>query len=282
MKTIFKLFRVEHYLKNLLIFLPLFFNRHFLNIFLLRNVVFGFIAFSLVSSAVYIFNDIQDVESDRHHPKKKNRPIASGAVSISKAYLLGLISLGVSLFFGILASNYISLLFLIIYLALNIGYSLGLKNKPLLDIAILSSGFLIRLMYGAALSSVTISGWLYLTVISGSLYLGLGKRRNEFDRMGDSTKVREVLKYYNYGFLDKNMYVYMALSITFYSLWTVQQSNPLIVWTVPIIIFIFMKYSLDIETESDGDPVSVILHDKSLYVLVMIYMIIMTYAIYVY
>jgi decaprenyl-phosphate phosphoribosyltransferase len=240
LKAILKLFRVEHYLKNVLIFLPLFFNEQLLSWADLSIVIFGFIAFCLISSAVYIFNDIQDCEKDKQHPKKRFRRIASGVISVKLAFVLFGLSLAFSLVFSLLTGHLSSLIYLSIYLLLNIGYSLGLKNKPLIDIAILSSGFLLRLMYGAVLGEVLISGWLYLTVISGSLYLGLGKRRNEFDRSEELGKTREVLKYYNYSFLDKNMYVYMALSITFYSLWALQYGSHLMVWTVPIIYYIHL------------------------------------------
>lgn len=280
MSNLIKLFRVKHYLKNALIFFPLFFSKSILDDGYLMDVVFGFISFSLLSSVVYIFNDIQDVEKDRMHPKKKNRPIASGKISVNKAYSLATISFFMSILFSIITKNYLSLVYIFIYLVLNLAYSLGLKNKPIIDIAILSSGFILRLMYGAALSHVLISNWLYLTVITGSLYLGMGKRRNELDKVDETGTTRAVLKYYNIDFLDKNMTTFMALTITFYSLWAVQFANHTMIWTVPIVILIFMKYSLNIETDSDGDPVEVVLHDKYLYLLVMVYVCVLTFAMY--
>lgn len=280
MRIYLKLFRVKHYLKNALIFFPLFFSKSFLNTNILFDVILGFFAFSLISSVVYIYNDIKDVVKDRLHPRKKNRPIASGKITIGKAYILALISFVCALVFSLLTKNYFSIVYLIIYLLFNIAYSMGLKNKPIIDIAILSSGFIIRLMYGAALSQVVISNWLYLTVIAGSLYLGMGKRRNEFWKTDETGNTREVLKFYNIDFLDKNMTVFMALTIAFYSLWAVQFSNSLMIWTVPIVILIFMKYSLNIESDSDGDPVEVVLQDKYLYLLVIVYIIVVTFALY--
>lgn len=280
MSNYLKLFRVKHYLKNTLIFFPLFFSKTLFNDRHLLNVFLGFASFCLITSVVYIFNDIQDVEKDKLHPKKKNRPIASGKISIKQAYTSAVLSLLFALVLSYFTKNYFSLIYVLIYLILNVAYSLGLKDKPIIDIAILSSGFLIRLMYGAALSHVEISNWLYLTVMAGSLYLGMGKRRNEFDKVDEAGQTRAVLKYYNIDFLDKNMYVFLALTITFYSLWAVQFMNQMMIATVPIIILIFLKYSLNIETDTDGDPVEVVLHDKYLYLLVLIYVFVLTFAMY--
>lgn len=281
MRDIFRLLRVEHYLKNGLVFLPLFFNKSLLNINELVIVIIGFITFSLLSSTVYIFNDIQDVEKDKLHPKKKFRPIASGKINTKTAYILAFVSFIISLLFGIYCGGIFSVSYLIVYLALNIAYSLGLKDKPLIDIAILTSGFLIRLMYGAFITRINISVWLYLTVMVGAIYLGFGKRRNELNKSKVLGETREVLKYYNYEFLDKNMTIFMTLTIIFYSLWTVQNDNQLMLWSVPMVIFILLKYSLDIETNSDGDPVSVLISDKFLIGLVLVLLIFMSIVLYV-
>ena len=113
--------------------------------------------------------------------------------------------------------NFRSFVLLISYLGLNVAYSMGLKNKPIIDIVILAAGFVIRIFYGGMITGVSISKWLYLVITSGSLYMGLGKRRNEMKKQTDT---RDVLKYYNVDFLDKNMYVCVALTIVFYALWT--------------------------------------------------------------
>lgn len=154
------------------------------------------------------------------------------------------------------------------YFLLNVAYSMGLKNKPIIDIVILAAGFVIRVFYGGVVTGVEISKWLYLVVTVGSLYMGLGKRRNELKKQ---TETREVLKYYNVAFLDKNMYVCMALANVFYALWTFEMPNPRTSWTIPVFIILLMCYSLDIEGESDGDPVEVILHDKILIAIVLVY-----------
>lgn len=274
MKKYLKLIRVHHYIKNFLIFAPLIFSVNLFEGSLLLPSVLGFFAFSLISSVVYIINDIRDAEKDRLHPTKCKRPIASGEITITAAITIAAVLFAVALILNHFASSSLAgVCYLILYLGLNVAYSLGLKDKPIIDIAILASGFLIRVLYGSAVTGIEVSNWLYLTVISAAFYFSLGKRRNEVAKFG-SNSTRKVLKYYSKNFLDKNMYVFLALINTFYALWTMDVGNehpvPL-VWTVPIVMLICMKYSLSIETDSDGDPVEVLLHDKMLLILCLIY-----------
>ena len=167
------------------------------------------------------------------------------------------------------------------YFGLNIVYSLGLKNVPILDIAILASGFLIRVLFGGAITSVTVSSWLYLTIISMSFYLGLGKRRNELKKH-KGKQTRTVLKYYNKNFLDSNMYVFSAVSLVFYSLWAQSYQKQLVLWTIPIVMIIVMKYNLDIESsDSEGDPINVIMHDFAIFILGIVYSILIFFALYI-
>ena len=286
MKNYLKLMRVHHYLKNVLIFLPLVFSQNLFDLTLLKKTILGFFAFSILSSIVYIINDIQDVEKDRKHPTKCKRPIASGAVSVKEAYILAVLIavIGITLNYFACGVNLLGWGFVLLYVGLNFAYSMGLKNLPIIDITILVSGFLIRVLYGSAVTAIEVSNWLYLTVISMSFYLGLGKRRNELDAQG--SKSRKVLKFYNHDFLDKNMYMCLGLTIVFYSLWCVDSttierySNSNIVWTVPLVMLICMKYSLNVEGNSDGDPVSVLLKDKILMGMVFFYVIIVLLIIY--
>ena len=282
-KNYLKLMRIKHYIKNLLIFLPLIFSLNFYNVEMCFTTFIGFLLFSLTCSIVYIINDIQDVEKDRNHPEKCKRPIASGNVKVKEAYILAIVLLTLILAIAIISKmNLNSLLILGLYLVLNVAYSKGLKNIPLADIVILVTCFLLRVILGAILINVAVSNWLYLTIISFSFYLSLGKRRNELERSTESgINVRDVLKYYNKSFLDKNMYLCLALTIIFYSLWCVDPINiekfgtNYLVFTVPLVMIICMKYSLNIEGDSYGDPVEVLLADKILIILVLLYIIAM-------
>lgn len=286
MKKYLKLFRCSHYLKNMLIFLPLFFSDNLFNVKNLIWLGYMIIPFCLVSSVIYIINDIKDVEKDKMHPQKSKRPIASGTISIYMAkkavYILVslmILTLGVVSWIDYLLPQVPFLLF--IYFIINFGYSSGLKNVPILDVFILAAGYLIRVFYGAVVIEVEVSPWLYLTVLTGALYLGMGKRRNEI-RNVNGVCTRKVLQKYNYEFLDKNMHICEGLAISFYALWAIQTDYYGMVWTVPYIIFIFMKYSLDIENEeSGGDPMRVILGDSLLVLLTLVYALTVFLIIYI-
>lgn len=275
-----KLMRVKHWIKNLLIFFPIIFSGQFVwKIEEILNYILGFLAFSFVCSIVYIINDIVDAPKDRLHEQKKNRPIASGKIKIPNAILFLIIllicAIGISIYL-LNNTSYLVLVFLLGYLIINLAYSFKLKNYPIIDVTIIALGFLIRTIYGGFLADIEISNWLYLTVLSMAFYLALGKRRNEIIK---STETRNVLTLYTKDFLDKNMYVCLALTIAFYALWATDITtianigNNLLIWTVPLVIIICMKYSLDIEQGKSGDPVEVLLKDKLLMFLVFIYMI---------
>lgn len=278
-----KLMRVKHYLKNFLIFLPIIFSKNFFDLDILIKTIVGFVAFSIVSSIIYILNDLKDIEKDKKHPIKKNRPLASGAVSKKSAIFL-MIILFITVILVLMISN---LLFnkgnvlLLIYFIINILYSLGLKNVPLLDITILSFGFVLRVLYGGFIISIPVSSWLFLTILSVSFYMALGKRKNELVKMKDS-KTRNVLKYYSKEYLEKNMYMFLTLAIVFYSLWsTLGVSTDLFQYSIVFVILILMKYNMDIEKDNFGDPVDVIFGDKILISITLIYAIFCFFALYI-
>ena len=248
MRKYINLLRIKHYIKNLLIFVPLFFGDMIFNKPKMRMGILGLICFCLISSAVYILNDLKDLNKDKLHPTKRNRPLASGQIKPTTAIIIMLLCIMMSCIVSIYLRNWMAFLLLILYFCLNVIYSMGLKNIPIVDIVILASGFVIRIFYGGIITNITISKWLYLVITVGSLYMGLGKRRNELKKQ---TKTRDVLK--------------------FYSLWTLEMPNPQISWTIPIFIILLMCYSLDVEGDSDGDPVEVILHDKILIGLLVLY-----------
>jgi 4-hydroxybenzoate polyprenyltransferase len=273
MKYYIKLARPHHWVKNVLVLLPLLCSGQFLEWGKLRSALWGFFAFSLLASAIYVINDIQDREKDRRSTTKCHRPIAAGTVSVSQATVFCIVLLLLAGLCGLMAAGlqWKAWCALGAYFLLNLAYSLGLKNQPLVDIAILVSGYLLRMLYGGAVTDIVLSKWLCLTVTAMSFYLGLGKRRGEL--LGQKEDTRVVLKFYSRSFLDQNMYMCAALAVVFYSLWTVDAmttqrvGSENLLWTVPLVILICMKYSLDVEGDSDGDPVEVLLHDKVLLLL---------------
>lgn len=287
MKNYIKLMRPHHYIKNILIFFPIVFSGNFFDSKLFLTSLFAFLSFSLATSFIYIINDIRDKEKDKRHEKKKSRPIAAEIISVKNAIIFALTLFIFSMFFSyltILSTNHLSYLYIIIYILINITYSLKLKTIPIIDVFILVIGFLIRVVYGASVIGVDVSNWLYLTIMAISFYLALGKRRNEIKKSGSES--REVLKYYNESFLDKNMYMFLSMSIVFYALWTIDLTNVYkfgnkLIFTVPVLILIFMKYSMDIENDNFGDPIDIVLKDRILFIMSLLYGIMVLGIIYI-
>lgn len=283
MKEYIKLIRAKHWLKNGLVFLPLFFSINLFNTSYYLGSILAFIVFSFTASIVYIINDMGDIEKDRLHPVKKKRPLAAGTISVKNAKIvIGVLVILAAIMMWYLYKNTNNLLVFIVpivYLVLNILYSKWLKHIPIIDVVILVSGFVLRVMYGGISIDVEVSKYLYLMIIFGSFYLGFGKRRNEIIKNGN--KSRKVLQLYNQEFLDKNMYVALALAIVSYTLWCVDPTtiqrieNDYLFWTIPLLMVILQLYSLNIEGNSHGDPIEVILGDKKLLVTAVIYVLMM-------
>lgn len=285
-----KLIRVKHWIKNLLVFLPLFFNASLFDSDLFIKSAMAFFIFSLISSIVYVVNDINDIEYDRNHVTKKNRPLASGKVSVREAYIiifvifLFLLSLFLIVFSNIECDKVLLALIPIIYIVINILYSKFLKNIAIVDVFIIVIGFILRLIYGSVITGIVISNWLYLMIIFLSFYLAFGKRRNEFIKHG--TESRKSLNVYNVNFLDKNMYLCLSLAIICYSLWCVDPTtiarigNNYLLWSILILLSILFTYNLIIENGSDGDPVEVLLGNKILCLLVLVFCIYVSSIIY--
>ncbi len=245
--------------------------------------------FSLLASIIYINNDIEDIENDKKHPIKKLRPLPSGEISIKKAnaikYILFLLVVIIEIFLYIKTKSVLAIIIPVLYLISNIAYSKGLKNVAIVDVIILVSGFLLRVIFGSVITGIEISNWLYLMVIFVSFYLGFGKRRNEIIKNG--SKSRKVLQQYNKEFLDKNMYSCLTLSIVCYSMWSTdaqviaKTGNNYLIWTIPILMIIFFLYGLEIENDSYGDPVEVIKNNKKILFMIGLYGLLMFLILYV-
>ena len=266
--TYLQLFRVKHYVKNLIIFIPAFFSGNLFNLPKLVLLFPAFFAFCFMASAIYIFNDICDIKNDRNHPIRKNRPLTNGSIRKSYAVASMFFCILLSVLLSVYLGNKPAFLLLFFYLVLNILYSKAFKKFPVIDIVVLASFYWIRLYYGGLVSHIEISQWLYLVVMSGSFYLALGKRRNE---LIVSEKSRDVLKYYSVSFLTHNMYVCSTLTVVFYALWTINVKKPEIIWTTPFLIILLMYYSFIIEGKSNGDPVEVIFNNRIIIIMALLY-----------
>ena len=284
-KGYLSLMRIKHYIKNVIIFMPCFFGGKIDDKVLMLRIVIAFCLFSLLASSIYVMNDYFDVEKDKNHPLKCNRPIASGKVSKKEAFIILAICMLVPITGNFLIFGYKCVAIITFYFFINIWYSaLGGKNICFVDILLLVLGYILRLFYGSAISGVVVSPWLYLVVLSGAFFLGYGKRRNELLNVKEDCNTRPVLRNYTSGFLEKNMYSCMTLTIVFYSLWCLDRvdyaNRTCILLSIPILMIALMKYSLDIEMDMDGDPVSVICKDKAIILCIIIEGILLAVGLY--
>lgn len=236
-----------------------------------------FIEFCLVSSCVYIINDIVDIDKDREHPKKRFRPIASGEVSVNNAIIVAAILMGVAVALAFISKNINSFLVICLYFGLNIAYSLYLKKMALVDVFVISLGFLMRIYAGAFAIDVKVSSWLLLTALSLSLFLAFGKRYGEKKKIDDKT-TRDVLADYDIKTLKGYISICMTLTIVFYSLYCAIGSGVLgenSVITVPIVMFAMFRYFMNLDKEvNDGDPTDVVLKDRVIQACVLLYVLI--------
>jgi len=267
LNSLFRIVRPHHFIKNLLIFLPILFIDEPIWPVLYHRLIPGFFAFCFLSSFVYIFNDIRDASLDKHHTIRSSRPIASGVISKKAAFFFGCLLLAVAVTINMLSAGglWAPWVLMALYLVINIGYSSGLKNLPVIEIVILAGGFLMRILYGVVLSGGTVSVWLLLSIVFLSTYLGFGKRRNELLYHG--TKSRKVLQYYKPKELNLFMGISFILSIAFYLLWCLYPgvaflTPPIGLYcSIPIVIAILFRYHSLINKKAEGDPVDILLKD---------------------
>lgn len=253
MTKFFTLLRVEQWVKNLFVFLPLFFSGNFLNTELFLKSCVAFVVFSLASSTIYIINDYADVESDRQHPDKKNRPIASGA--ISKKTALGIATLLIGLIISVLLFITAGLqqnigkfaIVILTYLGMNLAYTFRLKHVAIIDVCLISIGFVLRVMAGGYSTEIPISQWAILLTFVLALVLALGKRRGELINAQISGKTRRSLDGYNVQFADIALSISVTLAIISYLMFTVQPEvqnrfGNKIFYTFIFVVFAFLRY----------------------------------------
>lgn len=253
MKKYLKLLRVEQWVKNLFVFVPLFFSGNIKNIDLLTKSIFAFIIFSLAASIVYILNDYNDIEADRKHPEKRRRPLASGAISKSQAVgiFIGLIAADIALVFFAQAYFHEKLWkFAIIigsYFVMNLAYTFRLKHVPIIDIFIIALGFVLRVLAGGYITGISISQWAILLTFVLALVLAIGKRRGELINAQVSGKTRRALDGYNVQFADITLSISVTLAIVCYLMFTLSPEvqakfHQRVFYTVIFVVFAFLRY----------------------------------------
>ncbi len=225
------------------------------------TVFMAFLSFSLLSSAVYVFNDLKDLERDRLHPVKRKRPLPSGEVSVPSAILIGAFLLILSLTSGYFL-GWTFLLVLGAYALNNLLYTLYLKNYQLFDIFSIALGFVLRVYAGAVAIDVPVSTYLFLTIFFLALFLAIGKRRYELLLLGEDGKNhRRVLRHYSVYYLDQLMNISATLTLVVYTLYTLEVSRRGMVFTVPIVVFGLFRYYHITHNLNRGEPSDDLLSD---------------------
>ena len=215
------LMRPHHWIKNLFLFLPLFFAGEAFHINKLLDTTIGFFAFSLIASSIYVLNDYMDIEADRLHPQKCNRPLAAGTVSKAAALTLFLVCLLAGIGLGILIKPKF-LFVLVLYFLMNLCYSLGLKNISIRDVVLLSIGFVLRVKAGGIITMIAISQWLMIMVFLLAIFMAVAKRRDDILlKLESGVDLRKSIKGYNLDFLNACLALLSAVIIVAYLLYTI-------------------------------------------------------------
>lgn len=267
--ALIKNMRPKQWAKNLLLFAGLVFDRQLTYLPALERTIIGFLLFCLLSSSIYLINDISDLESDRKHPKKKFRPLASGALSVPAAIAAIVIFLAVAIGLGFWLSPLFGIGCLI-YLALNLSYSFWLKHIPVLDVLILASFYVLRVWAGVSLITVQrFSPWIYVFTTFLALFLGIGKRRAEILNNQNGHQTRRVLKGYTVEYLEQLLLIDLGLAIATYSLYTFLApnlpENHAMMLTIPFVIYGFFRYLYLVQVKNSGEaPEEILFNDRPL------------------
>lgn len=263
-----QLIRAHQWIKNLFLFAPAFFGAKILNEDNL-SLIPAFIAFSFISSAVYIINDYRDIEADRAHPSKKDRPLAAGTIKKATALVLFVFMLVSSSTIGYFISP-IFLSILLLYFFLNVGYSFGLKNIPILETFIVASGFLMRVIAGAIVTETPLSHWIIIMVFLLALFLILAKRRDDLVLyINTGTAARKSIMGYNLEFIDSSLTMLSAVIIVAYITYSIspetiaQFNNEYLYATTIFVIAGIMRYlKMTLMDQKSGSPVKALYTDR--------------------
>ena len=270
MKHFVSLIRMKHWVKNGFVFIPAFFGGVLFNQGNLILLIAGFFCFSFVASAIYVINDYRDIEVDRNHPEKKNRPLASGAISPSVGFIVATIFLiaGVGLAFFV---NKDFLYIILTYLVINLGYSLGLKNISILDIMMVASGFLLRTIAGGVIIGIDLSQWLLIMVFLGALFIALTKRLDDLILAEASGTISRKVKNYNLNFVYSGITMISGVSMVSYIMYTISDevttrlhSEHLYFTSIFVVAGILRYLQISLVEKNSGSPTKILLTDRFL------------------
>ncbi|WP_397386860.1 decaprenyl-phosphate phosphoribosyltransferase [Paenibacillus sp. BIC5C1] len=270
-----KLLRPKQWTKNLLLFAALLFSFEEIRTETILSTLLGFILFSLVAGCVYILNDYVDRDRDRQHPVKMFRPLASGQVNPAQALLFGILLLILSVGTAFVMNPLFGVL-CIVYFLLNVSYSFVLKHLVILDMMTIAAGFVLRAIAGGVLIHVPFTPWFLICTMLLSLFLAIGKRRNELTLLeGNTGSHRKVLDNYSITLLDQFNTIVTTATIISYSLFTFTSDRSIhLMWTIPLVIYGMFRYLYLIHMKNQGgSPDRVLFEDKPILITVILYVI---------
>ena len=273
-----KLLRPRDWAKNLFLFIPLFFSGDFFNWAIYPSLLMGFLAFCLVASGIYIINDYRDIEDDKKHPEKSKRPLASGQVSKNTALFISCLLL----IAGFVIAWFIRDKFLFvlgIYFVLNVAYSLGLKNIPILDIIIVAIGFVLRVKGGAVIALIGLSEWLNIMVFLLALFMAIGKRRDDvLYKLSSGTDMRKSITGYNLEFLNVVLALVCSVTVVAYFMYTISPEVILrlgtyrLYYTCLFVLAGIMRYLQIIFVQaSAGSPTKIFYKDRFIQISILLW-----------
>lgn len=286
-----KLLRPEQWVKNVFVLMPLFFNGSMLDGAKLADALWVFAAFCLISSSVYCINDAADAAADRLHPRKRQRPVSSGLISARQAYitatLLAVSVLPICLFGGIChPASVIALIYT--YLLINIGYCYGLKRFAVIDVTILSLGYVLRVWAGGVGTSITLSSWIIAMTFLLSLFLSVAKRRDDVTiYQSTGTMMRSNTAFYSSRWIDMSLRAIAGVTFACYMLYTVSDevmqrfdSHYVYITSVFVLLGLLRYLHITIVQHRSGNPTWVLLHDHLLQLYIALWILTFAFIIY--
>ena len=271
--------RPHQWLKNLMLLFPPFLGGTLLQFEDLAAFVLPLISFCCAASAVYIVNDILDLQQDRHHPLKRLRPIADGRITPPHALIYSLLLASLAIWTAVQVSRDF-LIIVLLYLVISSAYSLRFKSLPVVEMFCVISGFLLRLQAGSVAYEVELSNWLILSVFLLALFLVSGKRLGEIRHTGGATAglLRPVLEKYPSGFFEVSMGLSGAAVLVTYSLYLINyQGN---IFLIPLCCFGLLSYLLRVLTGKGGDPTRALLKDPVLFIVGLLWFFLTSFTVY--
>lgn len=287
MNLVIKLLRVNHWVKNLFIFIPLFFSGNFLSSEKLIPTTIIFIGFSFTASFIYIINDIFDVEFDKIHPEKKNRPIASGKISIRQSLIIGIFVLvaGLIIVWNISING---LLLTIFYVVLNFLYTIKLKQIPIVDFLIVALGFVIRILIGGEIGSIELTQWVIVMVFLLSLFIAVTKRRDDVYQYESFNKLnRKVVLNYTVEYMDNLITIISSTLLVSYLLFITSESvisrypsKYLIISFLFVLVGVFRYNQITYVENKSGSPIKILFKDLFLQITLFLWVLVFFIVIY--